>query len=100
MIEDYMNQVIEMMEAPDGYDAYGKPKYKLVASDVPCTWQGKVKLVPDKTGKEVIAQAEIRTQTEVSVDYRLTYQGKPYTVISVREAVGMDGELDYRQGYV
>jgi len=100
VIEAYLNQRIEKIEAPNGYDAYGKPVYVVTATNVPCRWQGKVKLVRDNTGKEVVAQAEVWTKAVIGVDHRIAYGGRTYTVIVVTEVVGLGGELDHRKVYV
>lgn len=82
-----------------GQDAYGKPVYGAGAA-VQARWQGKLQLVRDKTGKEVVSQSQVWLEEAVEVEDKLAYGGREYTVLAVADAVGLNGQIDHRVAYL
>lgn len=98
MIAAYLNQTATLYRKT-GQDAYGKPTYD-AGTTVKVRWQGRLKLVRDKTGKEVVAESQVWLRETVAVDDKLTYGGRDYIVLAVTEEVGLDGTVSHRVAYV
>jgi Phage protein Gp9. len=92
VIKEYLNQTVTLKETI-GYNEYGEP----VSSEkaIPCRFERKRKLVRDKQGNEVVSEATMYCIEPISPDDRVVYNGKEYVVISILEAVDLDGNIVY-----
>jgi len=93
MIDNYLNQQV-VWKKVTGLDAYGKPS--LSQSTIKARVEEQNKLVRSKTGEQVVSVARLFVKDPVSIDDRITLNGKDYMVLSVESCVSLDGEEVYR----
>lgn len=93
MIEDYCNTSL-LLRKKQSYGFNGQINY---SDDTPIKvmLENKVRMVRDKTGKEVKSETTIFCFTEVNVDDVIKISTKPFTVIWVKEIRRLDGEIEY-----
>lgn len=98
MIEEYLNQTATWYQKT-GQDAYGKPTYATPAS-IQCRFEGGMKLIKDKTGKDAVSQGIFYVLQKVGLDDKLEYGGKQYTIMNYADVVGLEGDFVYRKVWV
>lgn len=98
MIEDYLNQSA-LWYHKTGQDAYGKHIYA-EPIDIHCRFEGGMKLIKDKTGKDAVSQGTFYTKELIGLDDKLEYGGKTYYVLNFADTVGLEGEFIYRKVWV
>lgn len=96
MITPYLKQKAVWHMAV-GLDEYAKPKLK--KKQIKVRWEGKLRMVRDAQGKEVVSQFQILCKEKVSMgDYlELEKANRKWPVISVYSVPGLDGEEIYRE---
>jgi hypothetical protein len=99
-VAKWLNQTLDNVEAVTGRTGSGKPIYGVIATGVPCRFQGKRSRVRNRQGEEVVTQAEVWTTYPIEETYRVTYQGHAYEVLAVEDVVGLDGQLSHKKVYV
>jgi len=98
MIEAYSNQTATLYRRT-GQDAYGRPMYD-AGTPVKMRWEGRIKLIRDRTGKEVVSESRVFLREAIAAGDKFTYNDRDYIVLAVTEAVGLDGQIDHRVAYV
>jgi hypothetical protein len=90
MLGDYLNQSITL-KSKTTVDAYNQATY--TTSTIKARFEYKRKMVTDKTGQQVISEAQCYTTTQVKPDDVITYDGVDRPVISAQDCVGIDGTV-------
>lgn len=98
MIDRWLNQAATLYRK-SGVDAYGQATFAAGVA-VKCRWQAKVKLLQDREGKEVSAQAEVWLLEELTPEDELEYGGVRRVVLAVEEAVDLGGNVRFRKAWV
>lgn len=94
MISKYLNQdaLLKKMVPKDGY-----PPIPGHSTPIKVRWEGKRRLVRNAQGQEVVSEARVLCTAEISPGDVLEYGGRNWPVITVSEAVGLDGRLMFRE---
>lgn len=95
MIRNYLNQ-IAVWKKKTGQDGYGEPIFADPVT-IKVRWEGRRRLVRDKTGKEVVSESEVICIEDVRPDDVLAYGGREWVVIAVGEAPGLSGSISHRE---
>ncbi len=98
MISSYLNQAATWYKKT-GQDGYGKSTYD-AGTVIKVRWEPRVRLIRDKAGKEIAAEARVFCQEAVAVDDQLAYGGTTRTVLLSTEVVGLNGQVSHREVYV
>lgn len=93
MIEDYFTD-IKLWKHVTGTDDYNQPTYEDKTID--CKFNEKLKLVRDKTGQQVVSQAQVFCKESVQVDDLI--DGR--VVLSVGSMDGLDGITEGYEVYL
>lgn len=92
MVKDYLNQTA-VLKVTDGYDKYGDPKI-IETKTIAVRWEGKRRLVRDKSGKEVVSEAYFFCLEKAKPDDIVEFDGE-WTVIGASPKVDLDGNLSH-----
>lgn len=92
MIDIYLNQVVTL-KTPSSINDYNEASY--TTKNIPARFEYKRKLVRKPTGENIISEAQCYTETQVKPDDVITYDGKDWPVISVKDQVGLDGSVQF-----
>ena len=87
MIEDYFVDK-KLWKHKTGVDDYNQPIYEDKTID--CRFNQKIKLVRDKTGTQVVSQAQVYCKDAVTIDDLV--DGR--VVLSVLTLDGLDGQIE------
>lgn len=98
MLRDYLNQATKWYKKT-GQDVYGKPIFSMPVN-INCRFEGGMKLIKDKTGKDAVSQGVFYVADKVGLDDKLEYDGKQYTVMNYADMIGLDGNFEYRKVWV
>lgn len=97
-MKEYFNQKVKWYKKT-GNNAYGQPVYA-PAVEVMCRFQGGMKLIKDKQGKESVSQGVFYLEEKVELDDKLEYEGKQYNVMNYSDTVDLDGVFIFRKVWV
>lgn len=94
MIRNYLNQTVlwKQMISEDGYPPQPGP-----GVPINVRWEGKRRLVRNLQGQEVVSEARVFCTEQVGPGDVLEYGGRDWPVITISEAVGLDGRLGFRE---
>lgn len=94
IITGYLNQTAKhkTMTSADGY-----PPQPGTGADIACRWEAKRRQVRDREGLEVVSEARVFCVADVKPGDVLEYDGRDWPVITVSEAVGLDGATMFRE---
>lgn len=97
MINKYLNQtaVWKKMISADGYPPQPGP-----GTPIRVRWEGKRRLVRNLQGQEVVSEARVFCAEQINPGDVLEYGGRDWPVIAVSEAMGLDGQLRFREAAV
>ncbi len=98
MIKDYLNQIATWFKKT-GQDVYGKPIFA-APINIQCRFEGGMKLIKDKTGKDAVSQGVFYVADKVGLDDKLEYDGRVYFVLNFADIMGFDGAFAYRKVWV
>ncbi|ABB14419.1 hypothetical protein [Carboxydothermus hydrogenoformans] len=95
---EYLNQTAKWYKKI-GTDAYGKPIYAAPV-EVPCRFEGGMKLIKDKNGKDAVSQGKFYVTFKPGIEDKLEYEGREYTILNYEDTVDLDGVFVYRKVWV
>jgi len=95
---EYMNQTAKWYKKT-GTDAYGKPIYDTPV-DVLCRFEGGMKLIKDKNGKDTLSQGRFYVAFKPGLEDMLEYEGRAYIILNYEDTVDLDGVFIYRKVWV
>ncbi len=82
-----------------GQDAFSKPKYA-EPKEINCLFRGGMKLIKDKTGKEVVSQGVFKIPTKVGLEDKLECDGQTYVMLNFKDCLDVDGTYAFRKVWV
>lgn len=98
MIELELNQTASWKQKT-GVNAYGESIFADLVT-ISVRWEGGLKLVRNKDGKEVVSQATVFCLESVGVDDVLIYGGRDHIVLNYAECPDLEGNINHREVYV
>jgi hypothetical protein len=98
IIGAYLNQKCKWYKKT-GQDAFSKPIYAQPV-DTDCQFEGGMKLIKDKTGKEVVSQGNFIVAEKIGLEDKLGYDGRDYTMLNYIDVYDLGGNFMYRQVWV
>lgn len=105
MMKSYLNQTATwkkvITDAVTGEivrDRYGQPTFEEGIS-IPVRWEGKMRLVKNAKGQEVVSEARVFCDVAISPEDIITYGGRDYSIINFTVLPSFTGTSVYREVY-
>lgn len=95
MIEGTLNQCA-IWKHVTGQNKYAEPQFAEPVT-IKVRWEGKRRLVRNTQGKEVISESRALCLEAIEPEDTLAFRGREWTVITVTEFPGLDGQIRYRE---
>ncbi len=94
MIEGYLNKRA-VWKRKTGSNEYGEPSTS--SKSIKVRWEGKLRLVRSKDGREVVSEARVFCVEAVQAGDELEHGGRRWPVIAVSTVPGLDGAENHRE---
>jgi hypothetical protein len=91
LINDYLKQKCKWYKKI-GQDAFSKPVYAAPV-DIGCRFEGGMKLIKDKTGKEAVSQGTFYVLEKIGLEDKLQYDGRDYTILNYQDESDLGGNF-------
>ncbi len=93
-MKGYFNQTA-LWRRITGYNDYGEPIFSSTLIKV--RWEERQQITRDKYGENVVSEARAFCTEPVQIGDRLIYNDQEWTVINVRDGVGLNGNVVFRE---
>jgi outer membrane lipoprotein-sorting protein len=97
MIEMYRNQEVTWKSLTSTSED-GSPTYS--SSTIKVRFQYKRKMILDREGKQIISSSQVFTESAIKPGDTITFDGKAWPVLDVKNNYDLDGDLAFYEGFL
>lgn len=96
MVKEYLRQTAILLKKI-GQNHFGESLFSSFAINV--RYENRIKIISDIRGQEIVSEARFFCLEEVNPGDEIEYGGRRWEVVSVLDAVDLNGDIMYRVAY-